>query len=669
MRLTLILFAFLSLLFVQQPNISVGQTTTSTVQSSNAMVEAIEALATIELGKDDTVAQQHVIPAGTYGNERAIKIIQDAETGIIQFRGPPEDLAILEKIILDINKKSSPNAQEKVESTEQDRDARLKWWREGKFGMFVHWGVYSTTGGLYNGKKLPSSAEWMMCRGKIPIAEYEKYAEQFNPVKFNAEEFVGQAKRTGMKYIVITAKHHDGFAMFGSTSNSFNVVDKTPFGRDIMKELADECQKQDIKFGFYYSQAQDWHHPGGFGNNWDKTIKRVSSEEYVMQKAVPEVTQLLTDYGPIGIFWWDTPRKMTKESFDALHSLTKLQPNVITNDRLGENYPGDYKTFERHIPDRGPVGKEWEVCQPISGSWGYKIGDEKWKSSKTLIRNLIDISDKGGNYLLNVSPTGEGTLLPQAYERLDAIGKWMDVNSESIYGTTGSPLGSLEWGRCTKKISGDQTTLYLHVFDWPSNGKLWVPGLKNKIQQAKLLDGGAPLSTKSGEDGIEISLPEKPSNEYASVVVLDVEGVLKVVATLPTIGKSGKLALTADKAFIHNNEGSANAAIKEHDNIPHVGYWVDGEAFVEWTFQAKEPGQYEVSAEFSVEKPTTQFSFGLVGEPNVVEMPSTGGYGKYKTKVLGNIEIKSTGEQTIRIKPVSSKWQPINLRQITLQRK
>ena len=271
----------------------------------------------------------------------------------------------------------------KTVESKADRDARLAWWREGRFGMFVHWGVYSVVGGKYKGQDLPNSAEWMMARGKIPIAEYEKYAEQFNPVKFDADEFVARAKRAGMKYIVITAKHHDGFAMFGSEATDYNVVDKTPFKRDIMKELADACAEQDIKFGFYYSQAQDWHHPGGFGNGWDKTIKRVSSDEYVMEKAVPEVKQLMTDYGDVGIFWWDTPRKMSKESFDALHSLTKLQKDTITNDRLGEDYPGDYKTFERNIPQRAPVGKDWEVCMPISGSWGYKIGDDNFKSTRS----------------------------------------------------------------------------------------------------------------------------------------------------------------------------------------------------------------------------------------------------------------------------------------------
>ena len=560
----------------------------------------------------------------------------------------------------------APHADE----TTAQRDARLKWWREGKFGMFVHWGIYSTTGGLYNGQKLPNSAEWMMCRGKIPIVEYEKYADQFNPTEFDADAFVGLAKQAGMTYLVITAKHHDGFAMFDSKANPYNVVQATPFKRDIMKELADACAKQGIKFGFYYSQAQDWHHPGGFGNNWDKSIKRVPSDLYVMEKAVPEVRQLLTDYGDIGIFWWDTPRKMTKESFDALHSLTKLQANVITNDRLGQDYPGDYKTFERHIPKQGLVGKDWEVCMPISGSWGYKIGDDKFKSSETLIRNLVDIAHKGGNYLLNVSPTGKGTLLPQATERLKVVGKWMKVNKESIYGTTASPFEFLEWGRCTKKVVDGQTSLYLHVFDWPTDGKLLVPGLKNEVQTAKLLANGLALETTANDNGVVVSLPAEATDQYASVVVLKVDGVLEVTANLPTLGKNGRLLLKSDRAFIHNNEGSQNAEVRTKDGVAHIGLWTDKEAFVEWTFDVKEPGEYKLEAVCSVEAKSSKLTYGIAGgQSKTVELKSTGGYGKYKPQSLGTLNFETVGNVTLRIKPDTSGWNPVNLQSVELIRK
>ena len=219
---------------------------------------------------------------------------------------------------------------------------------------------------------------------------------------------------------------------------------------------------------------------------------------------------------------------MSKEAFESLHTSTDLQPGIITNDRLGEEYPGDHKTFERRIPKRAPAGVDWEVCMPISGGWGYKKRDTNFKSTETLIRNLVDIAGKGGNYLLNVSPTGDGTLLPQATERLKAIGQWMKINGESIYGTTASPFGHLGWGRCTKKEFARGTTLYLHVFDWPEDGRLLVPRLKNRVKQAYLMDGWQGVKTEQTESGVVVSLPAQAPDEIVSVVVLKVSGVLDV---------------------------------------------------------------------------------------------------------------------------------------------
>ncbi|WP_372896546.1 alpha-L-fucosidase [Stieleria sp.] len=560
-----------------------------------------------------------------------------------------------------------PPAQH-TEVTPDENDSRIAWWREAKFGMFVHWGVYSVVGGQYKGQELPNSAEWMMARGKIPIAEYEQYAKQFNPVDFDADKFVGLAKQAGMKYLVITAKHHDGFAMFDSKATDYNVVDFSPFGRDIMKELAEACQKQGIKFGFYYSQAQDWHHPGGFGNSWDKSIKRVSSDQYVREKAVPEVRQLLTEYGPIGIFWWDTPRAMSEEAFNSLHSLTKLQPDVLTNDRLGEDFPGDYKTFERNIPRQAPQGKDWEVCMPISGSWGYKKSDTNFKSTRTLIQNLADIASKGGNYLLNVSPTGKGTLLPQAVERLEHIGQWMQTNGESIYGTTASPIGEPDWGRCTAKATGDGTVLYLHVFDWPQDGKLVVRGLENDVRSASLLDGGQNLSTQTVDDGVLVSVPADPPDDNNSVIKLVVSGTPEVRSLLPTPGKDGVLELFADKAFIHNNEGSRDAGLREHDGIPHVGYWLDDQAWVEWEIEIRDPGVYQVSAVMSVQEAQTEFRVSVNDSQLSASVPSTGSYGRYAQRDLGTIQISKAGRKSVRVIPTPGSWQPMNLRQLTLKR-
>lgn len=548
------------------------------------------------------------------------------------------------------------------------RDDRMAWWREAKFGMFVHWGIYSVTGGQYRGQELPNSAEWMMARGKIPIAEYEQYAARFNPSRFDADAFVGLAKQAGMKYLVITAKHHDGFAMFDSSSNDFNVVDATPFKRDIMKELADACQKQGIRFGFYYSQAQDWHHPGGFGNGWDKTIKRVSSDEYVSQKAVPEVKQLLTDYGPIGIFWWDTPRKMSRESFDSLHTLTELQPQTITNDRLGDDYPGDYKTFERNIPKQKPPAEDWEVCMPISGSWGYKRSDRSFKSTEKLIQNLADIASMGGNYLLNVSPTGEGTLLPEAVERLQAVGAWMDVNAESIYGTSASPLGKLEWGRCTMKETADGTTLYLHVFDWPQDGKLLAPGLKSQVKRAYLVAGNTELRTETVSDGLLLhQFPAEPTDPYNSVVAVELQGDVKVEEQKPKLDGKGSLVLSAESAYLHNNEGAPPIRLRENGESTNLSHWTDPQAWAEWSVTVSEPGRYDIFCELAVQETKSRFSIGLPSQLSEVEVTSTGGYGNYATRHLATILFDQAGVFTLRMKPDPKGWEPVNVRQLELK--
>ncbi len=548
-----------------------------------------------------------------------------------------------------------------------DHDARMAWWREAKFGMFVHWGIYSITGGEYKGQALPNSAEWMMNRGKIPIGEYEQYAAQFNPAGFDADVLVRLAKEAGMKYIVITAKHHDGFSMFASKASRYNVVDATPLKRDIMKELAEACQRHGLRFGFYYSQAQDWHHPGGVGNDWDPTIQRVSVDEYVREKAYPEAKQLLTEYGPISIFWWDTPREMSKEALDLLYSTRELQPGLITNDRLGEGYPGDHQTFERNIPSQGPDHPDWEVCMPISGSWGFKRGDTNFKSASTLIRNLADIASKGGNYLLNVSPTGDGTLLLQAVDRLHAVGAWMKVNGDSIYGTTASPFGRLVWGRSTAKKTGDDTTVYLHVFDWPKDRELLVPGLKNRVLTSHLLADGTALTTRPTADGLVVALPAEAPDKINSVVAVTVSGPLDVAPVSPMLQKDGSLELTPEFALLHNNEGARAIRIQESAGQPNLSSWTDVHAWVEWPVKVAQAGRYEVSVELALEGERSAFSIGLLGQQHAVEVTSTGGNQRYEVKSLGAVTFDQAGSYSFRINPDPAKWQPVNLRRVILK--
>ncbi len=410
--------------------------------------------------------------------------------------------------------------------TKEQRDARMAWWREARFGMFIHWGVYAVPAGTYNGKQIPGIGEWIMNRGKIPKSEYRTYADKFTAAKYDPEKWVALAKAAGMKYIVITSKHHDGFTLFPSAATNWG-VGLSPYKNDLLKPLAEACRKNGIKLGFYYSQAQDWNN-GGAGNSWDPTNKR-SMDEYIDQVAVPQVKEILSNYGEFpAVIWWDTPHDMNPERAAKLIALLKMKPGIIHNNRLGGGFKGDTDTPEQHIPATGIKDRDWETCMTMNGTWGYKSYDDNWKSTKTLIQNLADIASKGGNYLLNVGPTAEGEFPQPIIERLTQIGKWMDVNGDSIHGSSASAFTKLAWGRCTKKITADGGTLFLHVFDWPADGKLVVPGLKSKVTGAKLLAGGAKLDVEQGAGDVTVKVPAAAPDANDSVIALDYTGTLDV---------------------------------------------------------------------------------------------------------------------------------------------
>jgi alpha-L-fucosidase len=411
--------------------------------------------------------------------------------------------------------------------SQKAKDERMAWWREARFGMFIHWGVYSVPAGVYRGKPVGGIGEWIMNNAKIPVAEYKEFAGRFNPVKYDPDEWVRLAREAGMKYIVITSKHHDGFALFDSKVTDWNAVDSTPFRRDLLKPLAEACRRHGMRLGFYYSQAQDWNHSGGaaIGGHWDKA-QDGDMDEYLRTVAVPQVREILSNYGPVVVIWWDTPENMTKERADMLLPLLALQPGIIQNNRLGGGYPGDTETPEQFVPATGFPGRDWETCMTMNDTWGYKGSDQNWKSTETLIRNLVDIASKGGNYLLNVGPTSEGLIPEPSVERLKAIGRWMRVNGGAIYATQASPFKSLPWGRCTRKGIPGGTRLFLHVFDWPKDGKLSVPGISNKAKKAYLLSdpNQTPLEVVRRDDALVLSVPSSAPDSVASVVMLDVKG-------------------------------------------------------------------------------------------------------------------------------------------------
>jgi alpha-L-fucosidase len=427
------------------------------------------------------------------------------------------------------------------------REKRLEWFREVKYGMFIHWGLYAIPAGEWKGQRSLGLGEWIMNRSKIPVAEYEKLATQFNPVKFNPDEWVQLAQDAGMKYIVITSKHHDGFAMFKSTVNQYNIVDATPYKRDILKQLADACAKRGMRLGFYYSQSQDWHEPNGAGNTWDfgpdtgpdgKTeLKKY--DEYLRGKAEPQVRELLTNYGPVALIWFDTPRMMTPERGQRFADIVRTtQPNTLIDGRLGTE--GDYRsTGDNVIPPEAST-EAWETPATVNDTWGFRKDDTNWKSPGQVAFKLVDIVSKGGNYLLNVGPTAEGIIPQASADVLRTVGRWLKVNGEAVYGAGVTPFGE-EFGEWTSKGARDVRggKLFLANNEWrvtTKPGKLYItffaeprapfeiPAMKNRITRAYRLADKAPIALKTENGKTSFNMERPMLDPMATVVVVEFEG-------------------------------------------------------------------------------------------------------------------------------------------------
>jgi alpha-L-fucosidase len=534
--------------------------------------------------------------------------------------------------------------------TEQQRDARMGWWRQARFGMFIHWGLYAIPAGEWKGQKIPGLGEWIMTDAAIPVAEYQKLQQQFNPVKFDAKRWAAMARSAGMKYVVLTTKHIDGFCMFDSKLTDYDMMG-TPFKRDVMKELSEAVRGEGMKMCAYYS-ISDFHYPDycplGPGSSWPRVAQVSKQPDFKRYQEYlgGQLRELLTQYGPLGVLWFDACYDQSPEdihAIDLVKMMRAIQPDLIVNNRLG--CPLDYDTPEQFIPATGIPGRDWETCMTINDTWGFKRDDLKWKSSEMLLRNLIDIVSKGGNYLLNVGPTAEGEIPADIVKRLEDIGGWMAVNGEAIYGTTASPFHRLNWGRCTQKPG----TLYLHVFDWPK-GELEVPGLKSKVEQAYLLadQKRLPLVLSQMKDNVIIRLPAQAPDGIASVVVLSIAGSADVAPYAVVPAADGSITLPAVDATVHGKTARYDSE-RGQDNI---GYWTDASDWVSWDCIIKKPGTYTVEIVFACVDGNagSEYLVEVAGKKLAGKVEGTGGWNKFVTKPLGRVSLDAAGRQTLAVR-------------------
>jgi alpha-L-fucosidase len=545
----------------------------------------------------------------------------------------------------------------------------LEWFKHDKYAMFIHWGLYSNMGGVWKEKTYYGIGEWIMHMAKIPVDEYKASAATFNPEKFDATELVKLAKAAGMKTIVITAKHHEGFAMFDSKVSDFTVTKATPSKRDLMKELADACAAEGMRLGFYYSQNQDWTEP--YGGNYKGTrpdgYKPEDFSIYFKDKVLPQVTELLTNYGPIAMIWFDTPGGMPKEySAQLVELVQKYQPSCLINSRIGGGY-GDYVSLgDMHIPPVRPEEDAWETVDTTNDSWSYAWYDQNWKSPKAICERLIRVVARGGSYMLNIGPKGDGSIPAKAVENLRASGAWIKQNSEAIYGTTASPFDQgFSWGDITTKGNN----LYLHVFEWPATGTLRIAGLGANVKAASLLhDSSDVLFAQNGET-LEVTLGSQAGLELPLIPIvkltLDAPASVTSQATqvdgLTPVTLLSQMATTSDCKH-YDRRWMEKFGEWKHDYF--IAKWTSNDAAATWDINVLEAGEYLVSIEYSCENDAADSEWVLsCGDESITFITLESGYDSKKsfqpgparqrnfTAQLGVLNIPEAGLNQLQVTP------------------
>ena len=624
---------------------------------------------TIELGEDikngqnvaeftvtaEIAGKSTLIASGTtIGNKRLIRCNPITATGIsVNILKVKPGAHMKDVKISTFGLYASPTiGKDFTHETKEQKDTRMAWWRESRFGMFIHWGLYSIPAGTWKGKIYPGAAEWLMYSAQVQAIDWEPLQKQFDPVNFDAKKIVGTAKAAGMKYIVITSKHHEGFAMYPSNEGTWN-IGHTQFKRDPLKELSDECKRQGIKFCTYHS-IMDWHHPDFYPHEkFDKRDTKHADYERYDKYMRAQLKEIITRYDP-AVMWFDGEWQNTwthERGVELYNFCRSLKPDIIINNRVdnsrsgmqgmstGTGAVGDFGTPEQEIPANG-IKDDWESCMTMNGSWGFHANDTNWKSADTLIFNAVDCASKGGNYLLNVGPNSLGEIPEASIERLKTVGKWFDQNGEAVYGTQASPFPRpMPWGRVTRKGN----TLYCVVF---KNDEFLptLAGLKTPIVAASVLGVRERVEVVQTSAGPALDLPTTKRTQPI-VIKVTLGGAPEVEALLQTQDAIGSITFVAADA-------ECKGAAHFEDSKKAIGFWTETTDTVTWNFRANKPGVYKLSAEIACEKESdgslVSAYFGKQELQFVVK--SSGGWDKFQTVELGNIVIDKSGDSQIMVK-------------------
>jgi alpha-L-fucosidase len=547
---------------------------------------------------------------------------------------------------------------------------RGKLFAEGNYGMFIHWGLYSHLGGKWKNKTYYGIGEWIMHprMADIPVNEYMKIAKEFNPDEFNAKAIAKLAKDAGMKYIIITSKHHEGFAMFDSKANPFNIVEATPFARDPMKELSAACRELGLGFGFYYSHNKDWTAPGGSGGPTEYPDGTPASfEKYFYEKCLPQVKEICTNYGDIDFVWFDTPGNMKKELVVELAEVVReLQPNAMLGSRIGHGM-GDYATLgDMEVPLKNIPGL-WETCDTYNDSWSYAWYDNNFKSPKEILYRLISTVARGGTYLFNVGPDGNGNIPEIGKIFIEDAGKWIQRYPQVIYAAGSSPWGhALPWGDVTTK----ENSLFLNVFEWPQDGKLYLPGLNEKIVSASLLKGekAMKISFEQVKDWTIFNLPSEPADSPVSIieVQLKTEAEKAKVKISHGIYPNIKTVLSVEFAKVENGNKTEIKWMEKFGEWKHVNQvssWQDNSK-VQWVVDVFEPGYYYLDLRYKgvdrlVWKTTTDEGIMVQNQQAATE--------KFQNYNMGILEFKEAGTHTLTVSLVEGDPKTSSLEAIVIR--